>query len=83
MTQEQEKSDCCGGCPMQMGTSADVMGKGCLRAEIKLLTASRREIMKIDEEHVAEIERLKAENAELRKSLDTWVAIHGPAVAEP
>jgi hypothetical protein len=26
----------------------------------------------------AEIERLQAENAELRKSLDTWVAIHGP-----
>jgi len=26
----------------------------------------------------AEIERLRIENAELRKSLDTWIAIHGP-----
>jgi prefoldin subunit 5 len=26
-----------------------------------------------------EVERLKAENAELRKSLDTWISIHGPA----
>lgn len=31
-----------------------------LRAEVELLTASRREIMKIDEEHVAEVERLTA-----------------------
>lgn len=30
-----------------------------LQTEVELLTASRREIMKIDEERVAEIERLK------------------------
>lgn len=31
-----------------------------LQIEVNLLTISRREIMEIDEEHVAEIERLKA-----------------------
>jgi uncharacterized small protein (DUF1192 family) len=30
----------------------------------------------------AEIERLRIENAELRKSLDTWIAIHGPRALE-
>ena len=31
----------------------------------------------------AEVERLSVENAELRKSLDTWVAIHGPQEPKP
>jgi hypothetical protein len=59
-----------------------------LRLEVYLLTISRREIMKIDEEHVAEIERLtaeranrywegrwrdeKAENERLTRDLEIW-----------
>lgn len=36
-----------------------------------------------DNDIAAEIERLKAENAELRKSLNTWIALHGPPEPKP
>lgn len=43
-----------------------------LKTEVELLTASRREIMKIDEERVAEVERLLSANDKLCKSIIFW-----------